>query len=75
MKVFTCTGHDGHGRGETATVIVARTEARARQLLDDRLRRMGHKTSIEQPYELTRLDCRSEKVRVLSDGLPRDSAL
>lgn len=69
MKVFTCEDHDGwraddHGRS-SATIVVARTEERARQLLDARLRRMGLRPHAEKPYSLHRLDIRGEKVRLL----------
>ncbi len=68
MDVYTCIDHDCHWPVGVASVVVARDEDEARQLLDASLKDHGLKPHSAKPYTLQRLDAAEAKAVVLVDG-------
>lgn len=65
MNVYTCNDHDGYWPVGAASVIVARSEDEARELLRNKLRSMKLGTG---DFTLVELDLDKEGVTVLCDG-------
>jgi hypothetical protein len=65
LSVFTCTDHDGHFVGG-ASVVVARNEDSARELLKDELRQHG--LNPNAAFTLRRISTETPKAFVLQDG-------
>jgi len=65
MKVFTCIDHRGHWAVPTASVVVARDEEEAHELL--KLELKGHGID-DDDFTLQELATNKPFVRVLSDG-------
>ena len=68
LRIFTCTDHDGHYPVGTSSVIVARDEEEARELLDTALVAAGLKTGKEARYTLQELNTDRARVIILQDG-------
>lgn len=65
MKVFTCTDHAGHWVG-VASVIIAKTEWAAKELLRDELKKQGlHQ---EGDITLQQIDADTACAYVLQNG-------
>lgn len=67
MNVYTCDDHDNVWVGG-ASVIIAETEDRARELLDAELKQRGLRGSDLRPYTLRRLSATIPGAYVLHDG-------
>lgn len=67
LKVFTCDDHVGHWGVPVGSVIVARDEIAARELLASELRSHGLDPE-RTPMTLKPLDIKRAGVVVLSDG-------
>jgi hypothetical protein len=65
VKIFTCVDHDGHLVG-VASVVVARSEETARQLLQIELRSRG--LSGNKPFSLQEIDISEPRAIILQDG-------
>lgn len=66
MNVYTCNDHDGHWPVGTASVVVAKDEAEARDLLRRVLKDQG--LNPNEPFTLKLLETTAPVVRVLCDG-------
>lgn len=65
MRVFTCTDHEGHYVG-VASVVIARNEDEAREVLSAELRKVGLLSP--RGFSLTELDTRVPHAVILQDG-------
>ena len=54
-ELFVCTNHDGHWPVGVASIVFARDETHARELLDAELIGAGLKPSTESPYTLEQI--------------------
>jgi len=70
VRVFTCLNHDGfHGASShRASIIVARDEVHARELLDKALERSGLKGFRKVKYTLWETPLDRWSAEVLADG-------
>ncbi len=68
MKVFVCTDHDNRWPTGCASVVVAKDEADATELLDVGLTKRGLKPSSEEPYTLIEIDTDMRGAYILHDG-------
>jgi hypothetical protein len=68
LQIYVCTDHDGFYPVPRASVVVARDEAHARELLDAELVRRGLRPMADRPYTLRRLDTQTAHALILSDG-------
>ena len=66
LRVFTCTDHAGHYPVGVASVVVASSEAEARELLDAELREHG--LNPDEGYSLREINPEKPKAFVLLDG-------
>lgn len=67
LKLFTCTDHDSHCIG-VASIVVADSEAQARDLLDAALIEQGLKPYELEAYTLTDVDQTTAQAMVLRNG-------
>lgn len=67
LRLWTCTTHDYVWPVGVASVVMARDEDRARELLDAELRKIGLKDSVERPYELVEVFFMPQAI-ILQDG-------
>ena len=65
LQLFTCTDHDVHWPSGAASIVLAPTEAEARQLLDQELRKRGLKSG---PYTLVAVPLDQPRAVILRDG-------
>jgi hypothetical protein len=65
MNVYTCTDHEAHWVGG-ASVVVASSEAEARQLLLAELR--THGLTKDEPFTLRKIQLEKPQAFVLHDG-------
>jgi hypothetical protein len=68
MRLFVCDDHDAHWAVPRASVAVAPSEAEARRLLDEALRKAGLKPSAQVPFSLRELRLDQPAAVVLADG-------
>lgn len=68
MKIYTYTDHDHHWPVGVASVVVAKDENEARELLDNTLVSIGLKPSEIKSYTLVELDTNHAHATVLRDG-------
>lgn len=66
LRVFICTDHDLVWPVGCASVVLAESEAHARELLDKQLRQHGLKGHDEEPYTLTEIS--GPCAVILNDG-------
>lgn len=67
MKVFTCTGFQGHWPVGTSAVVIARTISTARWALMEELKRVGLEQQIAL-VDMHEISLTTPSVRVLNDG-------
>ncbi len=68
MNVYTCTDHDCHYPVGVCSIVVASSEAQARDLLDAALRADGLKDGSVEGYTLQLVDVSKPSATVLLDG-------
>lgn len=66
MKVYVCTDHAGHLYGGVASVIVAKSEEEARELLKDELKSVWLDHC--KPFTLHQIKTNKPLVEILQDG-------
>jgi len=68
MKLYVCTDHDRHWPTGVASVIIAKNENEAKELLNKALVRHGLKPYDEKPYVLHKVSQNKPKAIILYDG-------
>ena len=65
MRIFTCNDHHGHWPVPTASVVIAKNEDEAREMLTQELEGRGIKVF---DFTLVEINPNKKQVVVLSDG-------
>ena len=68
MKLFYCEDHDAKWPVPVCSIIIAKDENQARDLLDEQLKERGLKTFSEEPYSLVKVPQQKPVAIVISDG-------
>lgn len=67
MKLYLCRSHDGRYLGGNS-IVIARDEAEARELLDAELRAHDLKPNAESGYDLERVPMTTARAVMIWDG-------